>query len=129
MRRGWSGVGPARGGEDLTKSLARRKIARFVPTMLVPTARCLPPVAGSMQLVETHRTSYWRPSDSVVVKNERYNQTPFCRHRVTPSSSSLKRSCQAAHLKVDLTPLIMSVTSVFDLNPRPRGYALIYHIS
>ena len=97
--------------------------------MLAPTVRCLPPPAGWMKLAETHPTSYWRPSDPIVVQNEWYKTTPFSDTECTPSSSSLNRSCQVAHLKVDLTPFIVAVTSVTHANPRARGYASVYHVS
>ena len=70
-----------------------------------------------MQLAELHRTSYWRPSGSVVVPFERYNQHRISGTERSPSSSSLKRSCQVAHLCVALLQFIMAAFEATRVRP------------
>ena len=74
-------------------------------------------MAGSMQLAELHRTSYLRPSGSVVVQFERYNQHRISGTERSPSSSSLKRSCQVAHLCVALLQFIMAAFEATRVRP------------
>ena len=109
--------GPARGGENLGKSRISPQIAGIVPATPAPIARCLPPMAGSMQLAELHRTSYLRPSGSVVVPFERYNQHRISGTERSPSSSSLKRSCQVAQLYVALLQFIMAAFETTRVRP------------
>ena len=66
---------------------------------------------------------------SIGVQNDWYHKPPLSDTECTPSSSSLNRSCQVAHLQVDSTPFITAVTSVTHANSRARGCCLIYHVS
>ena len=70
-----------------------------------------------MQLAELHRTSYLRPSGSVVVQFERYNQHRISGTERLPSSSSLKRSCQVAQLYVALLQFIMAAFETTRVRP------------
>ena len=101
----------------------------MVPIAVGPSAHGSANLAGSMQLTELHRTSYLASPDHDVKKNERYKTAPFSGTERTPSSSSLKSSCQVAQVKVDLGQFIVAVVSFTHVNPRTCGCTLIYHVS
>ena len=55
---------------------------RFVPMAARQSVHGMPVIAGSIELVERYRTSYWASSESILMKRKLYNSANICPFRV-----------------------------------------------
>ena len=67
--------GPALGGVCLGIVTDSSQTRARVPLTAQEFVRCVPVIAGSIELAWRYRTSYQRPPDSIVTSQERYKTT------------------------------------------------------
>ena len=74
-----------------------------------PSVRGSPATAGSIELAESYRTIYLRPSGSNVRVQEREIQPPRCAHGPSPMTSTMHSYLQARDLRAAWAPFIVAV--------------------
>ena len=82
-------------------------MALAVPVAAASAVRGSPEVAGSIELVERYRTSYWAPSGSKVREQERYKSASVTADFLSPMASVVPCSQLVRDSRMSLEPFIV----------------------